>query len=296
MEIQQIRGFHAVARCKNFTKAAKLTSRTQPTVSLQIKSLEEELGVKLLERLGSKEVKLTAEGRLFLEISQPVLEQFESLPQRFSEARDLYSHSSLTVVSHRSVMTYDLPEVVKEFREKFPECKLCILNRSREQIIEMLSNGDADLAITSLEPEYSGISYEALAKFKRILIGPKNHPLASKSSISLKDISSYPLILPLPSSNTRKRIDLAFENQQIGYQLAMEVLGRDAIKIYASMGLGLSIMNQHYVTEEDEKGLFVKDVSKLFGSSETGVAIRKGRELSKPAQAFIKLVKEQIKK
>jgi len=295
MEIQQIRGFHAVARCKNFTKAAKSIRRTQPTVSLQVKSLEEELGVKLLERLGSKEVKLTAEGRLFLEISQPVVETFESLPQRFSEARDLYSHSSLTVLSHRSVMTYVLPDVVQKFRQKFPECRLCILNRTREQIIEMLANGDADMAITSLEPEPPGLNYETLAKFNRILIGPRKHPLEEKTSITLKDIASSPLILPALGSNTRKRIDLAFQNKQLQYQLAMEVVGRDAIKIYAGMGMGLSIMNEYYVSEEDKKRLFVKDVTKFFGSAETGIATRKGRELSKPADFFVKLVKKQVK-
>lgn len=294
MEIQQLRGFQAVCKYKSFTKAARAIGRTQPTVSLQIQSLEEELEARLFERLGPSKIKLTKEGELLLSLSADVLDKFDEIPIKFKELSGSSLHETLTIITHRSVMTYILPEVVKKFRLLYPECKLCLLNRSRSEIAQILSEGGADIGITSLSSPNKRVSYEPIARYSRVLIGPKKHPLESKDNISLEDISSYPLILPMPTSNTRQKINQAFQEAGLEYQLAMEIVGRDAIKTYSGLGLGLSIMSEYYVQKDDKKKIFIKDIKNIFGESEIGIATRGNKKLSASSDTFIKLVKEKL--
>ncbi len=293
MEIQQLKGFQAVAKFKNFTIAAQKTQRTQPTISLQIKALEDELGVMLFERLGPRKVTLTPEGQIFQEITAPVLQDFTSIVARFNERRGIYATSSVKIVTHSSVMIYLLPLIVKKFKAAFPDCHLTILNRSQQEILAMLDSGEADFGITSMANVPTQFDYKVVSRFSRILIATKSHPLASKGNVSLEDIASYPLVLPTPDSNTRKIIDKVFQEKDLTYDLTMEVVGRTAIKTYVGMELGISIINEYYVTEEDKKHLFVKNMSRHFGKAETGIVTRKGKMVSHPAKEFMKMVTKQ---
>lgn len=294
MEIQQLKGFHAVAKYKNFTIAAQKTQRTQPTISLQVKALEDELGVKLFERLGPKRVTLTPEGKIFLEITTPILQDFVLLQTKFNEARGHYHTSNVQIATHSSVMIYLLPKIIKKFKTLYPQVKLSILNRTRKEILTMVENGDVDFGISSIDTYPSTLEYQIFSSYNRILIANKNHPIASKSNITLKDIASYPLVVPTLDSNTRKMIDAVFASEDLQYEITMEVVGRTAIKTYVGMDLGLSIINEYYVTEEDKKQLFVKSMSKHFGKAETGIVLRKGRLLSKPAEQFIGILKKSV--
>jgi LysR family transcriptional regulator, cys regulon transcriptional activator len=294
MEIQQLKGFHAVAKYLNFTIAAQKTHRTQPTISLQVKSLEDELGVKLFERLGPKKVSLTKEGELFLEITTPVLHDFSSIQSKFNEARGLFHTSSVNIVTHSSVMIYLLPSVIKKFKTTYPQVKLLILNRPRKEMIKMVENGEVDFGISSLDGIPPALDYQIFSRYNRILIANKNHEIAQKKNVTLEDVSKYPLVLPNIDSNTRKMIDRAFAEENLTYELTMEVVGRSAIKAYVEMDLGISIINEYYVTEDDKKTLFVHNMSKYFGLAETGVLIRKNRSLPKPAETFISLLKQEM--
>lgn len=295
MELQNLRGFLAVARYGSFTEAAYRTRRTQPTVSLQVKALEDELSVELFERLSPKNIRLTSEGQLLAKLAAPLVEQFENLEAKFNEARHRYHQTTVTIVTHRAIMVSILPGVIKAFRKKFPNVQLSILNRRRREMLELLSEGDADFAITSFDKVPSQIEYHCLARYNRILIGHKSHPLAEKKQVTLADIASHPLILPHPDSNTRRMIDGIFSQVGLQYQLAMEVVGRDAIKTYVGMNFGLSILNEYYVSTEERKKLFVRDLSKFIEKAETGIAFRRGRQLSAPAEELMNLCSESIK-
>jgi DNA-binding transcriptional LysR family regulator len=290
MEIQQLRGFLAVCKYRNFTVAAQRTQRTQPTISLQIKSLEDELGVKLFERQGPKRVIPTVEGKLLEDIVSPIIQEFSTLHTRFNEARGLFNTSAVRIATHSSVMIYLLPAVIKQFKERMPECQLVILNRDRAGIVSMVERNEVDFGITSLDVIPGELDYQVFSRFNRILIGNREHPLAKKANISLEDIAKYPLILPTRESNTRPIIDRLFREHGLEYELAMEVVGRTAIKTYVEMDLGISIINEYYVNEEDKKKLFVHNMSHLLGVAETGILTRKGRMLSVPVREFLSLI------
>ncbi len=292
MEIQQLRGFHAVAKYKNFTVAAQKTQRTQPTISLQVKALEDELGVKLFERLGPRRVTVTPEGKILLELTASILQDVDSLESRFREALGNYSSSRVAVATHTSVMVYLLPPIIQKFKSVYPTCHLTILNRNRDEMIKMLEAGEIDVGITSISHAPSTIDYRVFSRFNRILIATKDHPISKLKQVTVQDIAKYPLILPAQDSTTRRLIDNLFQQHGVKPEVAMEVVGRTAIKTYVSMNLGLSIINEYYLTQQDRDHLFVSDVTEYFGQAETGIVLRKGRLLPKPAKDLIDFVIE----
>jgi len=290
MEFQQLKGFLAIARNRSFSKAAEATFRTQPAISLQIQSLEHELGVQLFDRSGGRKVTLTDEGKIFLELVSPLVDDYDSLTMRFDEIRGQEQKGMVKIATHTSVMIYLLPEIVRAFKKKYPDCELSIVNRSREDILKMVQDGEADIGITSLKTIPDTISYTVFAEFKRLLIGPKTHPLARKPQVSLSDIAEYPLLLSPKGSNTREIVDQAFHTHGLAYELAMEATGRLAVKEYVSLGLGIAIINEFYIAKEDTKKFFIKDMSHLFGVAQRAVITRKKRYLPKKAKEFIYLI------
>ena len=287
MEIQQLKGFLSVAKYKGFSQAAEKTFRTQPAVSLQIQSLEKELDVKLFDRLGARKVVLTNEGKILFDLVSPLLDDISTLSARFNEACGNTQKGSIRIVTHTSVMVYLLPEIIKLFKKKFPECELAIVNRGRRDIISMLNDGEADIGITSLSAVPGTVEYRVFARFNRILITAKGHPLSKKQIIKPEDIAAYPLLIPPQGTNTRTIIDRVFEQKSLKYTIAMEITGREAVKTYVEMGLGIAVINEYYLTKEDKKNLFIKDVSRYFGQAERGILTRKGKYLSAAVKELI---------
>lgn len=295
LNMQQLKVFVAVARILSFSKATRATNLTQPAISSQIKSLEDQIGKALFSRCGGSKVELTDEGKILLEIVTPLVKEFDSIEARFNEMQGAELKGPLTIVTHTSAMIHLLPIVIKSFKKKFPECELSVLNRGRQDIISMLENAEADIGISSGSHLPKTINCELFAQYKRVLIAPIGHPLSKKSKISLRDIAAYPLLLPPKGSNTREVVDKAFADHDISYSLAMEITGRVASKTYAEMGLGISIVNEFYLTEADKKTLFIADVSKDFGYAERGVLTRRSGNLSRAAVAFMKILLEKYK-
>lgn len=287
MEFQQLKGFLAVARNGSFSKAAQKTFRTQPAISLQVQSLEEEMGVKLIDRMGKKKVVLTDDGKILHDLVSTLVDDFDDLKSRFNELRGDDQRGTLRIATHTSVMVYLLPVVIKAFRKKYPEWNLSVVNRSAEEIVKMVMIGEADIGITSVKTVPASMNYEVFAKFKRLLIVPQGHPLSKKRKITIKDISEYPLLLPPKGTNTRKVVDDAFKKEGIEYQLAMEATGRIAAKAYIEMGLGISILNEFYIQSEDHKKTVAIDVSAVFGIAERGILTKKSRLQPNAIKEFI---------
>lgn len=291
MEIQQLIGFMAVARTGSFSKAAQKTFRTQPAISLQVQSLEEELGVKLFDRTGKRKVRLTREGQAFFDLAEPVVNSFNDLKSRFNEMLGQCQSGTLRIATHTSVMVFLLPGIIKAFKNRYPDWELSVVNRGREDIVKMVADGDADIGITSLSKVPAALDYEVFARFRRLLIVPPGHPLTKKKKVSLAEIAVHPLLLPPAGSHTRAIVDEAFGREGLEYRLAMEATGRLATKAYVEMGLGISIVNEFYILPEDRKKIVAIDVSNLFGVAERGLLTRKDRYLPEAARKFMDMVR-----
>lgn len=293
MELQQLKGFCAVAKHGNFTTAAQKTFRSQPTVSLQVKALEDELGVKLFERIGTKHVLLTREGETLYKLVTPLLSEFDLLGAQFTEALGAVPAREVRLVTTDSIMVHLLPPVLKKFKKQFPHCQIVIKNSdSPDEIARLVVENEVEIGIGSTGAKTKNIDCEIISRSERVLVAPRDHPLARKANISLRDIAAYPLILPTSGSNTRRSVDRIFAERNLPITVTMEVVGRQAIKTYVSLGLGISIINERYLNKDDRAQLFVKRISSLFGQSEAAVLTRHGRKLSAPAQMIKDLIIE----
>ena len=290
MEIQQLLGFFAVAKSGSFSQAAKSTFRTQSAVSQQINALEKEFKTRLFDRLGQQKVTLTDEGRLFYVLADPIVRDIQGINERFQEARNTPDNFQVSVASHNSAIQYLLPHVVKAFTDKYKTTKLTIVHRNRDDILSLVRNDEFQIGITPITKPPAWADYTMLGKYGRVLICRNDHPLKNSKKITLEEIAKYPLLLPDIVSDTRKAIDKAFNEKGITYQLALEVRGREAVNKFVEMGMGVSIMSDYYPTRKNRQNLIAKDVSALFGFSETGLLVRKGRHLNQAAKSFIELV------
>lgn len=295
MEIQQLIGFIAVAQQGSFSRAAQKTFRSQPAISLQIKALEDELKTRLFDRFGPHKVILTDDGKLLYDLVEPVVGNILQLGERFNEARNQLDSFQVKIASHNSAIMYLLPQVVSDFTKQYPNARLSIVNRGREGILAMVKNDEVQIGITTIRNIPVWADYEVLGRYRRLLVCRKDHPLKRIKKITLQDISKYPLILPPIGSMTREAIDRAFNEKGISYELALEVLGREGVKNFIEIGIGISILSEYYLTSENRRNLIVKDVSEDFGYGESGIVVRKSRHLNRAANLFIELVRREAR-
>ena len=135
------------------------------------------------------------------------------------------------------------------------------------------------------------IAWAPVYHYDPMLITPLDHPLASKESVALEDLSPYGLILPPQRLSTYRLVDLVFQQRQVPYQVAIEVGGWEVIKEYVAMGLGISIVTGICITDADRSRLAVRNMRQYFPQRSYGVVMRKGKFLSAEARAFIDLIR-----
>ncbi|WP_247741517.1 LysR family transcriptional regulator [Luteibacter sp. SG786] len=288
--LKQLRAFVYVTRLGTLSRAAEALFLSQPSVSLQLKALERELGAPLLERT-RRRVTLTDAGEALYEIARPLVEGFENLDREFHEKTRGRQGGKLTVAAGSSTIQYLLPDLVKAYRERYPSVHLQLANVTGKDGLALLRADEADIAIGSMLDVPQDIAWAPVYHYDPMLIMPPDHPLAAKDDIHLEDLSPYGLILPPQRLTTFRLVDMVFQQRHVPYTVAIEVGGWDVIKQYVAMGLGISIVTGICITEADKQRLVVRNLRRYFPQRSYGVVMRKGKFLSPEARAFIDLIR-----
>lgn len=287
---RQLRAFCTIAKLGTLSRAAEALFLSQPSVSLQLRALEEELGTRLLERR-RRRVVLTREGEALYELAQPLVDGFETLDDTFRARTRGLGHVALDIACGNSTIQYLLPQMVAAFRERHPDIPLNLRNVTGTDGLALLRSDQVDFAVGSMLDVPHDLSYEPLYHFDPMLIAPLGHVLAQKSRITLEDISPHGLILPPKRLTTYRLVDLIFQKAKVPYQVAIEVGGWEVIKQYVAMGLGISIVTGICIAPEDHARLAVRNLGAYFPQRSYGVVVRKGKYLSAEARAFIDLIR-----
>jgi len=289
--LQQLRGFYYAAREKSISKAAERMSLSQPTVSLQIQALERELRAKLFERRGPK-IDLTPDGLILLELAQPLVEGIDALEEDFASRRDQVDRGRVDIAAGGSTILYVLPRFVKAFVKAYPGIELKIHNVTGKAGLALLREGEIDFAVGPLLDTPDDVAFYPIVSYDPVLIARKDHPLALKERVTLKDISKYPLILPPRHLSTWRMVEGVFAQHRLSYQVKLEVGGWEVIKTYVELGLGISIVMRICITGDEN--LAVIPVGKYFPDRTYGVVLRKGKVLSTQAKRFIEIMAPAI--
>lgn len=289
--LQQLRGFYYAAREKSISKAAERMALSQPSVSLQIQALERELKTTLFERRGPK-IDLTPDGQLLMELAQPLVDGIDSLEDDFIARRDQVDRGRVDLAAGGSTILYVLPRFVEAFVKAYPGIELKIQNVTGRDGLALLREGEVDFAVGPLLDTPDDVVFYPILSYEPVLIAPRDHPLAAKERVTLKDISKYPLILPPRHLSTWRIVESVFAQRGLKYEVKLEVGGWEVIKTYVELGLGISIVMSICITGDEN--LAVIPVGKYFPNRTYGVVLRKGKVLSAQAKRFIGIMDPSI--
>ena len=290
MNLQQLRYLHEIVKHElNISDAAKALYTSQPGLSKQMKSLEEELGIEIFVRNGKRLTAITEPGKAVLEIAQRMLHDVGNLKQVGQEFRSQDS-GSLTIATTHTQARYALPPVVKQFTKRYPKVKLSLHQGSPTQIAQQVLNGEADIAIaTESLVMYDELTTLPCYEWHHCIVVPIGHPLLAEKKLTLKKIAQYPIITYDFAFSGRGKINAAFNAHNITPNIVLTAIDADVIKTYVELGLGIGIVAQMAFIPERDKLLRMIDTGNLFQSSTTRIAIRRNEFLRGYTYHFIEL-------
>ena len=283
--LQWLRGFYYVSKRGSVTKAAIDMRRNQATISHQIKCLENELGVTLFDR-SSGEMRLTHEGRLFL---NKVISVFEIIKEMKTELSDenLRYEGKISIVSTHAVISYFLPRFITKFLKNSPGVKFILEGGTTGLVMEKIISAEADFGITNIDDVTDEIRYFELFETGISLIVPKTNLFSCRRNPTLKEISMAPFIIFPGSSFITPLILKKFEENNLNLNVVLTLNNYQAIKKYVALGVGVSILDENMVVKEDRKTLDVFPLNHIFKKRRYRLILRKGKYLSPAVKAFI---------
>ncbi|ENV70556.1 CysB family HTH-type transcriptional regulator [Acinetobacter towneri] len=289
MNFQQLRIIRETVRQNfNLTEASAALYTSQSGVSKHIKDLEDELGVQLFVRKGKRLLGLTEPGQALLSIVERMLVDADNI-KRLADDFNKVDEGTLTIATTHTQARYVLPPIVNLFKKEFPKVHLILQQASPVEIAEMLLQGEADISIATesltTEENLASVPYY---DWRHSIITPQDHPLASKTEISLTDLAEYPIITYHGGFTGRSKIDKAFTDAGIDVNIVMSALDADVIKTYVELGMGVGVVNN--VAYDAERDYRLKQIqTDIFGVNTTWIAVRKGHLLRGYGYEFISL-------
>lgn len=297
MKLQQLRSIQEVARSGlNISQAADKLFASQPGLSKHIKSLEEELGVEIFTRSGKHLSSVTEVGAPILSVAEEILDRVEIIRSLASEFKD-GNKGSLSIATTHTQCRYVLPTVIDRFITKFPEVALHMHQGTPGQISELASGGTADFAIATEALElYTNLVMLPCYRWNRAILLPKSHPLAAKSSLTIEDISKYPIVTYTFGFTGRSKLDEAFKAKGLLPKVVFTAADADVIKTYVRLGLGIGIVAKMAWDPVQDSDLVAVDASQLFESSVTNIGFRAGTHLRGYMYDFIQMFAPHLSK
>ena len=287
--LKKLRAFCQTAKLGSMTKAAESLFASQPTISLQINALEEEMDTLLFDRCGPK-LTLTTEGSILYDLCLPHVQGIERLKETFDAHCGNLTSGELNIAAGESTILYILPKPVRLFCEQYPAIKLRLSNETGRDGMELLRNDKVDFAVGSMLEVPDDLIYDPIVTYNPVVITPLDHPLSRIEKVTIKDIGKYGLILPPRHLSTWHIVKMVFAQHNVNFEVTLEAGGWEVIKRYVSLGQGISIVTDVCITEEDRAKMNVIPVRQYFPKRSYGIVTRNGKFLSAPSQRFIEIM------
>ena len=291
MKLQQLKYLLAIAdNGLNITAAAERLYTSQPGVSKQLKLLEEELGLQLFVRRGKSLKRVTRAGTKVIERARIIMREVEHIR---SLASDYYhqEEGTLTIATTHTQARYVLPQIVREFRQRYPRVTLNLHQGTSEQIAGMMSSADIDFAIaTGSEELFENILLVPAYRWDRKILVPREHALAKLDhDLTLEDIAAHPLVSYVFSFGGETALKQAFADKGLKAEVVFTARDADVIKTYVRMGLGVGIIAGVACQKSDAADLVALDAADLFPRSTTWIGFRKSHPMRRYMSDFVRL-------
>ncbi|MEZ4707208.1 MAG: LysR family transcriptional regulator [Caldilineaceae bacterium] len=294
MEIRQLHTFREVTRSLSFTRTAQTLNYAQSSVSAQIQSLEEELGVTLFDRLGRRVV-LTAAGQRLQGYAEKILaladEALAAVPDNGEPV------GLLTIGAPETLCAYRLPAVVNAFRSQFPKVDIVFCpSLNGADWSTLLSEGLADAALSLAEPFHSSTVYVKPLRGEPILVvATPTHRLAKFADLRLEDFQTETMLLTEADCRYRRVFMRAMRSAAVSPANILEFHSLEAIKQCALTGMGVAILPQVVVQQELTAGRLVNlRVEGLAFNMVTQMLWHKDKWVSPALQAFLEMTEAML--
>jgi len=291
LTLQQLKLFESVSRLGSYTRAAEEMFLTQPAVSIQIKRLEEQVGMALFEKVGKK-IFPTPAGKAMYAASLDILRRVDDLKNTIEELKGVVKGPlQLSVVT---TAKYFLPNLLGVFLQQYPEVEPKLKFTNRARVIERLMNNDDDFVVMGQIPQDDNLEARPFLTNILGIVAPANHPLANKKNISLKEIASQRFLIREAGSGTRYVFDQLMKDHEIKIEPYMELGSSEALKQAVMAGLGIAVLSLHSVQlERSVNKLIVLDVEGFPIKRRWYAVHLKGRKLSLVARTFLDFILEE---
>lgn len=290
IDSRQLYAFAALARRGSFTLAAKDLYLTQSAVSHAMKALEDDLGCRLLDRVGRR-VHLTQAGEQFLRHTEKILLEMEAARSGL-ENLSKWGHGRLRVGASTSACQHILPAVLREFRQSYPKCVIRIEPGDHGQQLELLRAGQIDLAIMIEPPSSMAGEFAFVPLFQdemRFLVAPL-HPWAKLGRAPRDSVESETLVLYNKTSQTFRMVSEYFRDEKITLSNFIELGSMEAIKELVKIGIGAGVLAPWIARAELENGSLISlPLGQRALRRRWGVVHLKGHRLALGEETFVGL-------
>ncbi|UKS25672.1 LysR family transcriptional regulator [Paenibacillus sp. HWE-109] len=275
MDIRGIATFQVIVRTGSFQQAAKELKYAQSTVTKQIQNLEDDLGVKLLER--GKSIRLTHAGEVFIKKADQLIRDFYDLQQTMTDLND-GEKGTVNIGIMEPTASYRIPMLIKEFAALYPNVEINIKIHNSHMFNQMVSDGTVDFAICATPESGLGTNFEPLFVEEIVLLLPKVHPLSKKKRVYLSDLQNEHILLTNATCPFRRKLETSLHEKGATPYRKIEIGNMAALKYYVQVQYGLAAVPMITVTPPPE-GTVLKRIENLDGGLITGLLIKKDTEL-----------------
>lgn len=283
--LRQIRSFLAVARCGNFTRAAQLLHLTQPALTIHIKQLEEELGIRLFDR-STHHVRLTPAGTSFMPVIQNAINGFEKAIASASKL-SAQQEEVIRLACFPSFAAAVLPFAISAFRKANPQISFLVHDVGARNVVAMIRSEEVDCGVCHHDTSATDLHCRLLLEEEIRVVYPHDHPVSALPVLTLEAVIEHPLVLLNGASDTRSIIDAAIAGA--GYLVfpAAEAEYVSTALALVEGGLGLTILPQMAINMNAHPKLRSRPLHDTPLIRPVGVATKRNYFVSPAARAFM---------
>jgi DNA-binding transcriptional LysR family regulator len=286
--IRQIRAFLQVAELGNFTRAAERQRVAQPALSQQVRDLEKELGIRLLDRT-TRRVELTEGGREFRNAAVKIIEELEAAARN---AQDLASRrrGRVIVAAPPLLAAVVLPPAIADFRAKHPGIQVVIVDARADQIVESVRSGEVDCGLGTFRSGEEGINAMPLARDSLMFFCASVHPLAGADKIPWRDLKGLPLITLTRASGIRLLVEIGFESVELPLSPAFEVSHVTTALAMVEAELGIAVLPTYAWTAARTEKVSVVPLVEPVIARDIVMITQAARSISPAVSAFARFL------
>ncbi len=282
--LRQLRVFAAVARHGSFTRAAEELYLTQPAVSMQVKQLENVIGLPLFEQMG-KRIFLTEAGEMMDHYSRVIGESLREAEQAVEELKGVDGGRLHITVA--TTVNYFATRLLSEFCGSHPGVRVSLDVTNRQSLLRQLEENQTDIVLMGQPPAAMEVVAEPFMDNPLVVIAPTNHALAGARRVSLAKLRDETFLMREQGSGTRIAMERFFAEKNLTPSSSIEMTSNEAIKQSVQAGLGLGVVSAHTVEMEIDTGRLVILNAESFPIMRRWFLVhRKGKRLSATAEAF----------